>query len=69
MDGVKYSPAQTLNSRALRSALIPTADKMLKPQTIPEVKDSLKQRQEVQKYYFDSKGVINHKPFDNRCFS
>ena len=64
IDGVKYSPAQMLNSRALRSALIPTADNMLKPQTIPEVTDQLKQRQEIQKYYFDNKGVINHKPVD-----
>ena len=53
LDGTDgFSPAQLLNSRLLRSR-VPTALPLLKPHVVPPMKNNLKVRQSIQKFYHD----------------
>ncbi|XP_038075960.1 uncharacterized protein K02A2.6-like [Patiria miniata] len=55
LDGTEgYAPAQLLNSRLLKSRL-PTSSTLLQPQVVPPMKAKLKERQTVQKHYYDAK--------------
>ena len=59
IDKVNASPAQLLMGRRLNSK-IPTLKKLLKPHTQPCKTNVLKERQNIQKKYFDKKGVKEH---------